>query len=135
MNTHVAPLPPCLRGPPTIAVRPSADRATEEPCHALPTVPVPTNPFCRVQTPPLRPNTATVPAPSCNGGSPTRAMLPSADRATEGPKREPTSLTSFAPCWDQPDWAAGIKPRRSVIVRVHRAADDGGIAIAGECDG
>jgi len=42
MNTHAAPASELSYCPPTIAVVPSADNATEKPCTALPTAPVPT---------------------------------------------------------------------------------------------
>ena len=46
---------PLSSGPPTMAVLPSADSATEAPCSAVPTAPVPTSLLpCWVQTPPLR---------------------------------------------------------------------------------
>jgi hypothetical protein len=41
--TQAAPRPPLSDGPPTIAVLPSADRETEIPCCAPPTLPVPTS--------------------------------------------------------------------------------------------
>jgi hypothetical protein len=55
MKTHAAPAFELSVFPPTMAVLPSADSATEEPCWAFPTAPLPTSLLpCWVQTPPLR---------------------------------------------------------------------------------
>jgi hypothetical protein len=82
VNTQAAPVLPLSDHPPTIAVLPSADSATDIPWRALPNAPVPTNLFpCWVQTPPLRVNTH---APSARH-PPTMAVLPSADSATDIP--------------------------------------------------
>ena len=88
-------------GPPTIAVLPSADRATAGPCAALPTAPVPTS-FgpCWPHTLPLRVNTHAAPADP-SPFPPTIGVLPSADRATGGPCRGPPAKPlpiSFGPC-------------------------------------
>src|SRR4029077_13747189 len=67
VNTHAAPAPPRPKGtdgshrlspgPPTIAVLPSAESATDHPWLALPMAPVPTSFLpCCLHTPPLRPN-------------------------------------------------------------------------------
>ena len=42
-KTHAAPACELSPGPPTMAVLPSADSATDMPCWALPAAPVPTN--------------------------------------------------------------------------------------------
>src|SRR5215831_20269861 len=92
VNTHAAPVAPRPKGadrshglspgPPTMALLPSADSATDMPWRAFPTAPVPTSflPSC-VQTRLLRVNThaASVPHP------PTMAVLPSAESATDIP--------------------------------------------------
>src|SRR6266436_108780 len=72
VNTHAAPTAPRPKGadrsrglspgPPTMAVLPSADNATDEPWRAPPTASVPTSFLpCCIQTPPLRTNTHTAP--------------------------------------------------------------------------
>src|ERR1043165_3349675 len=62
VNTHAAPIPPSSLFAPTMAVLPSADNATEDPCAASPAAPVPTNLFpCCDHTPPLRVNTQAAP--------------------------------------------------------------------------
>src|SRR5206468_2830632 len=64
VNTHAAPALLLSRFPPTMAVSPSSDNATEAPCWAAPTAPVPTSLFpCWVHPPPLRMNTHAAPAP------------------------------------------------------------------------
>src|ERR1035441_3374555 len=102
VNAQAAPVPPLSFQPPMIAVLPSADRATEDPCCALPTAAVPTNlaPCC-VHTPPTRLNTQAAPAPLLSLGPPTMAVLPSDDRATEVPcSALPTAPvpSSLPPC-------------------------------------
>src|SRR5215475_11244002 len=82
VNTHAAPVLLLSDHPPTIAVLPSADSATDIPWRAFPTAPVPTSFLpCCIQTLPLRVNThaASVPHP------PTMAVLPSAETATDIP--------------------------------------------------
>src|SRR5262245_20579195 len=72
VNTHAAPAAPrpngtdrshgLSPGPPTMAVLPSADNATDRPWRALPTASAPTSFLpCCVQTPPLRANTHAAP--------------------------------------------------------------------------
>src|SRR5262249_32649410 len=106
VNTHAAPTELLSCGPPTMAVLPSADSATARPCAAKPTAPLPTSLFpCWVQTPPLRVNTHAAPAEEPRGASlipPTRAVLPSADDATESPCWAGPAApvpTSLLPCW------------------------------------
>jgi hypothetical protein len=105
MNTQAAPADELSTGPPTMAVLPSPDSATEVPCRALPTAPVPTSLVpCWVQTPPLRVKTHAAPARELSLSPPTIAVLPSADSATEVPWRAfPTAPlpTSLVPCWLQ----------------------------------
>src|SRR6516225_10590172 len=104
LKTHAAPVLPLSDHPPTMAVLPSADSATDIPWRALPTAPVPTSfsPCC-VQTPPLRVKTHAASARH----PPTMAVLPSADSATDvpwpsgnapSPARCPLALTSLLPC-------------------------------------
>src|SRR5271166_1369164 len=114
VNTHAAPAAPRPKGtdrshelssgPPTMAVLPSADSATDMPWRALPTAPVPTSLWpCCVQTPPLRVKTHAASARH----PPTIAVLPSADRATDmpwpsdnggSPVRDTPLPTSWLPC-------------------------------------
>src|SRR5262245_24033727 len=79
-NTHAAPAPLLSTGPPVHAVLPSADTATELPCFAAPTAPVPTGlaPCC-LHTPPLRMYTHAAPALLSSEYPPTTAVSPSAD--------------------------------------------------------
>src|SRR5215831_10670544 len=82
VNTHAAPALPLSDHPPTMAVLPSADNATDMPWRAFPTAPLPTSFLpCCVQVPPLRVNTHT---PSASQ-PPTMAVLPSAESATDIP--------------------------------------------------
>src|SRR5262245_21814425 len=103
MNTHTAPARLLSPGPPTAAVLPSADSATDRPCWPKkPTVPVPTSlsPCC-VQTPPLRVATHAAPVRALSPGPPPRAVLPSADSAAEVPSAEvgaAPSATNLPPC-------------------------------------
>src|SRR5215470_2248992 len=62
VNTHAAPAPELSQGPPTTAVLPSADSATELPWKAIALAPVPTSLLpCWVHIPPLRVNTHAAP--------------------------------------------------------------------------
>src|SRR5271165_3576566 len=125
VNTHAAPAAPrpngtdparaLSLGPPTMAVLPSADSATDMPWRALPTAPVPTSFLpCCVQTLPLRVNTHAASARH----PPTMAVLPSADSATDAPwdhnppPHSAVAPTSFLPCCVQ------TRPRR---VNTHAA--------------
>src|SRR5262249_58042534 len=85
-----------------MAVLPSPDSATEEPCWAWPAAPVPINFTCSLHTPPLRVKTHVAPSLLLSFRPPMRAVLPSADSATEKPCwAAPTLLlpTSLGPCW------------------------------------
>src|SRR6266571_368176 len=95
------------------AVLPSADRATEWPCCASPTAPVPTSFWpCCVHVPLLRVKTHAAPVPVAlvgsmmlSDGPPTMAVLPSADSATAVPcAAGPTGLdpTSLPCCVQLP---------------------------------
>ena len=109
VKTHAAPVSSCRHRPPTMAVLPSADSATERPCPASPTAPVPTSLLpCWVQTPPLRVKTHAAPVPSCRPDPPTMAVLPSADSATE----MPCSAASNRAGADQLRCPAGSRHRR-----------------------
>src|ERR1017187_9962814 len=86
VQTHAAPALPLSFSPPTMAVLPSAERDTEEPCRAFPTAPEPTSLVpCWVQTPPLLVQTHAAPAPPLSIYPPTMAVLPSAERDTDPP--------------------------------------------------
>src|SRR5215468_8770267 len=112
VNTHAAPVAPRPKGtdrshglspgPPTMAVLPSADNATDRPWRALPTESVPTSFLpCCVQMPPLRVNTHAAPVLLLSDHPPTMAVLPSAESATDMPWRPfPTAPLpmSFLPC-------------------------------------
>src|SRR5262245_20068100 len=112
VNTHAAPAAPSPKGtdgshilslgPPTIAVLPSAERATDHPWLALPTAPVPTSFLpCCAHMPRVRLNTQAAPVLLLSDHPPTMAVLPSADRATDIPRwarpaaPSPTSLPSW----------------------------------------
>src|SRR5450759_983023 len=63
VNTHAAPAVPLSKYPPTIAVLPSAEMETDQPCFGIPTAPVPTSLLpCCVHTPPESVNTHAAPA-------------------------------------------------------------------------
>ncbi len=102
VKTHAAPWEPSS-GPPTIAVLPSAEIATELPCRAAPTAPAPTSlvPCCD-HTPALRVKIHAAPVAPLSVGPPTMAVFPSAEIATEAPiwAAPATSVpTSLLPCW------------------------------------
>jgi hypothetical protein len=106
VKTHTAPADALSPNPPTMAVLPSPDSATELPWLAplVPlTAPVPTSLIpCWLRTPALRVNTHTAPAPALSPAPPTMAVLPSAESATESPwLAEPLAPvpTRFEPCW------------------------------------
>ena len=63
LKIHTAPLPPSSITPPTIAVLPSAESATEKPCQALPVFPVPINLACCDHVSPVRIYTQVAPMP------------------------------------------------------------------------
>src|SRR5262245_41041371 len=112
VNTHAAPVAPRPKGacrshrlspgPPTIAVFPSEDNATDVPWRALPTASAPTSFLpCCVQPPLLRVNTHAAPVLLLSNHPPTMAVLPSVESATDMPWRAfpPAPLpTSFLPC-------------------------------------
>src|SRR5262245_51811886 len=89
VNTHAAPTSLLSPSPPTMAVLPSSDSATEEPwLTPVPTAPLPTSLFpCWLHVPPLRVNTHAAPPPALllSKGPPTMAVWPLADSATEKP--------------------------------------------------
>src|SRR5262249_27107263 len=111
VNTHAAPALLLSPDPPTMAVLPSADSATEVPWKTwFPTAPVPTSLLpCWLHTPLLRLTTHAAPTPDEEQGElelphgpPTIAVLPLADSATELPCWAlPTTPvpTSLLPCW------------------------------------
>ena len=144
------------RHPPTMAVLPSADSATDMPWPsgngASPAPPVPTSLLpCCVQTSPLRVNTHAAPVVLLSLGPPTMAVLPSADSATDAPwdhKPPPYSLvvpTSLSPCCVQTPplrvntHAAPSRPDqgRPIAISVVGAGSthDGGVAVRGQRDG
>src|SRR5262245_36430777 len=110
VNTHAAPMKPLSDVPPTMAVLPSPDSATDEPWPIRgPAPPVPTSFACCTHSttlPPsvktvLRANTQAAPFSLLSESPPTMAVLPSPDSATEVPcPAVPTALLpmSFGPC-------------------------------------
>src|ERR1051326_3599859 len=94
-----------------MAVLPSLESATDQPCWARPVGPVPTSFACSNQLAPERTNTQAAPVAPLSSGPPTMAVLPSADMHTEAPcsaaptAPEPTSFT----CWTQ------VEPARRYI--------------------
>src|SRR5262249_32396328 len=112
VNTNAPPAPSSSANPPTMAMLPSADSATDVPWRAPRKAPLPRSLLpCCVQTPPRRVTTHAAPAaPNPKGtdrshglspGPPTSAVLPSADSATEVPWRAPPTAplpTSLLPC-------------------------------------
>src|SRR5262245_7353036 len=125
VNTHAAPVAPRPKGacrshrlspgPPTIAVFPSEDNATDVPWRALPTASLPTSFLpCCVQTPPLRVNTHAAPVLLLSDHPPTMAVLPSAESATDMPWR------SIPPA-PVPTWFLPCRPQaRTLRVNTHR---------------
>jgi hypothetical protein len=88
VKTHAAPKSELSCGPPTNAVFPSAESATDVPCPAFPLALIPTSLFpCWLQTPFVRVNTHAAPAAALLERPPTSAVFPSAERATEEPCR------------------------------------------------
>src|ERR1017187_9588432 len=122
--TQAAPAVVLSVGPPTMAVFPSADRATDIPCSALLTAPVPKSlPPCWFHTPPVRVSTQAAPALLLSPGPPTMAVFPSADNATERPCPAPpaaTVPTSLSPCWFH-----------TPPVRVYTQAAPAGLGVSG----
>src|SRR5947209_5869886 len=109
VNTQAAPAAPAPNrsdglspGPPTMAVLPSAESATDVPWRAFPTAPLPTSFLpCCFQTSPLRADTHAAPVLLASDHPPTIAVLPSAESATDIPCRAaPTAPVpaSFLPC-------------------------------------
>src|SRR5438876_43752 len=102
VQTHAAPTVPLSLSPPTIAVSPSAERATAEPCSDVPTLFDPTNLVpCWVQIPPLLVQTHAAPSKLLSACPPMMAVLPSAERAADWPCEDcppPPVPTNFGPC-------------------------------------
>src|SRR5262245_836915 len=104
INTHAAPAPLLSSSPPTMAVTvlPSADSATDWPCRAAPTAPVPTSLRSCVHPKPLSINTHAAPTKLLSAGPPTIAALPAPDSATDWPWSALLPITgaptSFSPC-------------------------------------
>src|SRR5262249_20631615 len=99
---HAAPTAELSAEPPTMAVLPSADNATEVPWPAAPPAAVPTNfePCC-VHVEPLRTKIHAAPALASSEEPPTMAVLPPAESATARPcsAAPPAPLPiSFDPC-------------------------------------
>src|ERR1017187_10150386 len=108
-NTQAAPGPLLSPDPPMIAVLPFADRATDQPCVAEPTAPVPTSLLpCWLQTPLVRVKIQAAPALLLSAHPPSMAVLPSPHRATEKPCSaaqhdafpKPVPINGL-PCWFQ----------------------------------
>src|SRR6185312_6111986 len=102
VTTHTAPAAELSSHPPTIAVLPSAESATEVPCWGVPTPPVPTSfwPFC-CHRPLARVNTHAAPVLVSSSEPPMIAVLPSADSPTDvASAAAPTAPlpTSLLPC-------------------------------------
>src|SRR6476619_2300891 len=108
VNTHAAPVLLLSDHPPTPAVLPSADSATDIPwprCNASSPAPLPISLLpCCVHTSPLRENTHAAPRLRLSLGPPMMVVLPSPDTATDAPwdhKPPPYSLvapTSLPSC-------------------------------------
>src|SRR6516162_8589621 len=121
VKTQAAPACELSPGPPTAAVLPSLDNATDQPCMAA-TPPVPASFVpCWVQTPLLRVKTHAAPAYAWSAGPPTMAVLPSADSATEMPCWAlPTAPvpTSLLPCWLQTPLALRVKTQAAPVTEL-----------------
>src|SRR5262245_40758048 len=83
-NIQAAPRPPLSWGPPTMAVLPLADIATEVPWRAGPIIPDPTS-FTASRVGTVKIHAA--PTFTLSPGAPTMAVIPSEDNATEEPCR------------------------------------------------
>src|ERR1700738_1434777 len=103
VNTHAAPAWLLSCTPPTMAVFPSPKSATEAPCAAAPTAPLPTSLAPGwVHTPSLRVYTHAAPAPPLSSYPPTMAVFPSSESPPEEPGRASPMApvpTNLAPCW------------------------------------
>src|SRR5579872_7352458 len=108
VKIQTAPAPSPSLTPPTAAVLPSPESATQKPWLALkePAPPVPTSLGpCWLQTPPVRVNTHAAPyAPVAplSLGPPRIAVFPSPESATDQPcpaSAEAPAPTSLVPCW------------------------------------
>src|SRR5216684_4080424 len=94
--------------PPTMAVLPSAESATDVPCCEPELAPDPTSfgPCC-LQTPSTRVQTQAAPSYVLSRGAPMMAVLPSAERATKNPCRAVPTFPKTDPdpislaCWLQ----------------------------------
>src|SRR5450759_4937745 len=99
-----------------MAVLPSAERDTDQPCSAAPTAPEPTSLGpCWVQTPAVLVHIHAAPAKLLSPLPPTMAVLPSAERDTDLPCRSPPTApepTSLDPCWVQTP---------ALLVQIHAA--------------
>src|SRR5262249_1725630 len=106
VNIHAPPAPELSLGPPTRAVLPSKDKATEAAKAGAPLIPLGMSVACCVQVPlPLRVNTSAVTIRLSSGGAPTMAVLPSPDRPTDQPCSDcglTAVPTSLAPCCQVP---------------------------------
>jgi hypothetical protein len=117
VKTHAAPVALLSICPPTIAVLPSLDSATEVPWRASPTAPVPIS-FspCWVQRPWLlrvKTHAAPGPMPGLSLGPPTMAVLPSPESATE----VPCAVDPTAPRWRSPTSRRNAASKRSAQMR------------------
>ncbi len=136
VKTQAAPRFAPSAGPPTSAVFPSPEIATDCPWLASPEVPVPTSlgPCCS-QTPWERAKTQAAPVAASAFGAPEMSVSPSAEIATAYPCRAcPTSVTggvklptSFGPCCVQdvpdrvktqtaPSWALSSRPPTTAVL-------------------
>ena len=100
MNTYAAPVVALCMYAPTRAVVPEADKATEKP-NASPGVPSEAvSSALRDQVPPRRVSTYAAPLVTTVPGSPARAVVPEADRATESPNSPPAVPRAVSSaCW------------------------------------
>src|SRR2546422_2040725 len=105
------------------AALPSPDSATVVPCLAGPTAPEPTS-FSPdwVHVEPERVNTHTAPTLPLSPAPPRSAVLPSAESATELPKRPPCSPLASPPPVSFPPCCVHTDPKR---VKTHTAPMDG----------
>ena len=139
VQTHAAPSDAVVLGPPTMAVLPSAERATESLDSRCPTAPEPTSLApCWVQTPPLLVQTHAAPALLLS-------RVPSDDgRVAVGRERHGIALSSV-PHGARADQLASLlapdasaprpDPRGPDVAVVPEPSDDGGVAVGGEGHG
>ena len=132
-----APVPALSASPPTIAVLPSLDNATEKPCPAFPTAPVPTSLLpCCIHSPPLRvkprrPGVRVVARPAHDGGV---AIGRQSDGDALSGVSNRAGADQLVALLGPKTAAAGEDPRRR-HTSCRKVRHDGGVAVVRQGDG